>query len=61
LLSFALARELTPQDQSELDRIAAATIADGYRIQTLVREVVFSKPFLGGVEVSDQRLTSSPR
>ena len=61
LLSFALARELTPQDQSELDRIAAATIADGYRIQTLVREVVFSKPFLGGVEVSDPRLTSSPR
>ena len=61
LLSFALARELTPQDQRELDRIAAATIADGYRIQTLVREVVFSKPFLGGVEVSDQRLTSSPR
>ena len=61
LLSFALARELAPQDQNELDRIAAATIADGYRIQTLVREVVFSKPFLGGVEVSDQRLTSSPR
>jgi hypothetical protein len=61
LLSFALARELTPQDQSELDRVAAATIADGYRIQTLVREVVFSKPFLGGVEFSDQRLTSSPR
>jgi hypothetical protein len=61
LLSFALARELTPQDQGELDRIAAVTIADGYRIQTLVREVVFSKPFLGGVEVSEQRLTSSPR
>jgi hypothetical protein len=60
LLSFALARELGPQDQSELDRIAAVTIADGYRIQTLVREVVFSKPFLGGVELSDQRLIKSP-
>ena len=60
LLSFALARELGPQDQSELDRIAAATIADGYRIQTLVREVVFSKPFLGGVELSGQSLITSP-
>ncbi len=60
LLSFALARELGTQDQSELDRIAAATIADGYRIQTLFREVVFSKPFLSGVELSDQRLTTSP-
>ena len=60
LLSFALARELGPQDQSELDRIAAATIADDYRIQTLFREVVFSKPFLRGVELVDHRLTTSP-
>ncbi|MAI70619.1 MAG: hypothetical protein CMM01_06880 [Rhodopirellula sp.] len=60
LLSFALARELGPRDQSELDRIAAATIDDGYRIQTLFREVVFSKPFLCGVELSDQSLTTSP-
>ena len=60
LLSFAMARELGPQDQSELDRIAAATIADDYRIQTLFREVVFSKPFLRGVELSDQRLTTRP-
>ena len=60
LLSFAMARELGPLDQSELDRIAAATIADDYRIQTLFREIVFSKPFLCGVELSDQRLTTSP-
>ena len=60
LLSFAMARELGPLDQNELDRIAAATIADGYRIQTLFREIVFSKPFLSGVELSDQRLTTSP-
>ena len=60
LLSFAVARELQPQDQSELDRIAAATIADEYRIQTLLREVVFSESFLSGVELSDQRLTTSP-
>ncbi|MDE0865544.1 MAG: DUF1592 domain-containing protein [Rubripirellula sp.] len=60
LLSFALARELGPQDQSDLDRIAAVTIADDYRIQTLIREVIFSRPFLGGVRLSDQRLTTSP-
>lgn len=60
LLSFAMARELGPLDQSELDRIASATIADDYRIQTLFREIVFSKPFLCGVELSDQRLTTSP-
>jgi len=60
LLSFAMARELGPQDQSELDRIAAATIADDYRIQTLFREIVFSKPFLRGVELADRRLTTSP-
>jgi len=60
LLSFALARELGPQDHSELDRIAAVTIADDYRIQTLIREVVFSKPFLGGVVLSQQHLTTSP-
>ncbi len=60
LLAFAMARELGPQDQSELDRIAAATIADDYRIQTLFREIVFSKPFLRGVELSAHRLTANP-
>ena len=35
LLSFAMARELGPQDQSELDRIAAATIADDYAKEIL--------------------------
>ena len=45
LLSFALARELGADDQPVLDRIAAVTAADGYRIQTLLREVVLSEPF----------------
>ena len=60
LLSFALARELGPADQRELDRITAATIADEYRIQTLIREVVFSKPFLNGVDLAERRFTASP-
>lgn len=47
LLSFALARELGPGDQPVLDRIAETTAADGYRIQTLLKEVILSEPFLG--------------
>ena len=30
-----------------LDRIAETTAADGYRIQTLLKEVILSEPFLG--------------
>lgn len=45
LLSFALARELGPAEQLALDEIAAATASDGYRIQTLIKEVIYSKPF----------------
>jgi hypothetical protein len=46
LLSFALARELGPADQIALDQIAERTAADDYRIQTLLKEVMLSKPFL---------------
>lgn len=46
LLSFALARELGSADQVILDQIAARTAADGYRMQTLLKEVVLSEPFL---------------
>ena len=45
LLSFALARELGPADQLALDRITAATISDGYKIKTLIRQVIHSEPF----------------
>ncbi|QDT11637.1 DUF1592 domain-containing protein [Planctomycetes bacterium K23_9] len=45
LLSFALARELGAADQSALDKIADATAADDYRIQTLIKQVVLSEPF----------------
>ncbi|BCX49035.1 hypothetical protein HAHE_29430 [Haloferula helveola] len=45
MLSFALARELGAADQPALDRIAAATAADDYRMKTLIREVILSEPF----------------
>ena len=45
LMSFALARELGPADQIALDRIAEATAADDFRIQTLLKEVILSEPF----------------
>ena len=46
LLSYALGRGLTPTDAPALDRITAKAIADGYRLQTLIHEVVQSAPFV---------------
>jgi hypothetical protein len=46
LLSFALARELTAADRIALRSIAKTTAADGYKIQTLIRQVILSDPFL---------------
>ena len=45
LLSFALAREIGAADQPALDRIVEATTQDDYKIQTLIRNVILSKPF----------------
>ncbi len=45
LMAFALAREMGPADQLALDEIAAATADDGYRIQTLLKQVILSEPF----------------
>jgi len=45
MLSYGLSRGLTPADSPALDRISAKTIADGYRLQTLMHEVVQSAPF----------------
>jgi len=45
LLAFGLARELTATDQPAIRRIARRTKADGDRLQTLLREVILSKPF----------------
>ncbi|QGJ69280.1 Cytochrome c [Planctomycetales bacterium 10988] len=45
LLSFALARELGPADQIALDKITQAVANDGYKMQTLMKEIILSKPF----------------
>lgn len=46
LLSFALGREIEASDHSALDHITQETIDDGYRIQTLMKQIVVSEPFL---------------
>ena len=45
-LSYALGRALTPADTPALDLITERTVADGYRIQTVLHEVVQSAPFV---------------
>ena len=45
MLAFALGRETTTADSPTLDRIAAATAQDGYRIQTLITELALSDSF----------------
>jgi len=46
LLSFALARGLGPADQVALDQITEKTIAEGYKMQALLKQVILSEPFL---------------
>ena len=45
-LSYALGRALTPADTPAIDRIAERVAADGYRLQTVLHEVVQSQPFV---------------
>lgn len=46
LLAFALAREVSASDQPALDKITADTAADGYKLQSLIKHVILSEPFL---------------
>jgi hypothetical protein len=46
LLSFAIARELGAADQPAIDKITNATIDADYKIQTLIKQVIMSEPFL---------------
>ena len=46
MLSFALGRGLAPTDAPALDQVTAKTIASGYRLHTLIHEVVQSAPFI---------------
>lgn len=45
LLSFALARPLGTADRLAIDRIAASVAADGYKMKTLIRQIILSEPF----------------
>ena len=45
LLTFALGRELRPQDRCVVDEIIKKTESQQFRLQDLVREVVLSRPF----------------
>ena len=45
-LSYALGRALTPADTPAIDRITERVAADGYRLQTVLHEVVQSAPFV---------------
>jgi hypothetical protein len=44
-LAFSLGRQLSPADQIALDEIVEKSATEGYRMKSLLREVVFSKPF----------------
>jgi hypothetical protein len=45
LLAYALGRQLEGYDEIVVDRLAEAVAKDGYRMQTLVTQVVSSYPF----------------
>ena len=45
LLAYAVARPLEPSDRLAVDQILAATADEGYRLQSLIEQVVLSEPF----------------
>lgn len=45
LMTYALARGISPYDRPAIRRITAAASADNYRIQTIIRGIVTSEPF----------------
>ena len=46
LLAYTLCRQINGYDEVVVDRIVETTARDGYRMQTLVAEIVTSYPFL---------------
>ena len=46
ILSYALGRTLTPGDTLAVDLMTERVVADGYRLHTVLHEVVQSAPFL---------------
>lgn len=61
LLSFALGRETSIEDSPALDRIAAETAKDGYRMQTMIREVILSEPFQRKSKTTAESLVAESR
>ena len=55
LLEFALARELGPSDQGALDQIVQKCREDNYRMQTLIKQVIYSSPFQSKLQVQNSR------
>jgi len=57
MMTYALGRGLKPFDRRAVDSIQRAVAADGYRLQTLVQQVVLSVPFRSrrGEDVSGAR------
>ncbi len=62
VLSFALARETGIADSIALDKIVTETDDDDYRIQTLIKQVVLSDPFLhkSNAKTITERTDQSP-
>jgi hypothetical protein len=46
LLAYALCRQVTGYDEIVVDRVVETTARDGYRMQSLITEIVTSYPFL---------------
>ena len=46
LLRFALSRELGPADSVTVEKIVARTAADGFRLRSILREIVRSDSFV---------------
>ena len=61
LLSFALARELGPADQEALDEIAQTTAKDGYKFQTLIKQVILSEPFQMKASPKSAQTSAAPQ
>ena len=47
LLRYALSRKLMASDSVTIEDIVNRSEKDQYRIQTLIKEIILSKPFLG--------------
>ena len=45
LMTYALARGISPYDRPAIRRIAAAASSDGYRIQTIIKGIASSEAF----------------